>query len=499
MEIEWLLDCKPRDVQKEAILRSFYGFTSRDNKTQLPRPYQIGDRKGPAKGWGHFLEMRLGKTPTVLNEYLLLQKYHDINKIIVLSPNSYKSAWVKEATHFGIITPFMAYESSQRKAAKEFLDENKDEFGLVVNYEALRSKDTMDLLMSVIGRDVLLVADESIKLKNPRSITSKRAMELSKEVEYVRELTGCPMTQGPHDMFSQLKFIKQLEGGNFWAFRNRFCKMGGWKNKQIVGAKNEEQLNSIINSSGFVAKRKDWANPTNPEYYTVEIPLDKVQAEHYANIDRDFLTMVDNDVEVSVDQVISKMLKLQQVSSGFVYNGEEVIDLIEPQKTPKMLRLKELMEDEIADKVIVAFHYKRSGDALMEALAEYNPAVIRSKDWMKANDLNVDDEKKRFNTDPKCRVMLLNISAGKYGHDLSGIKGDRCTTMVFYENTFSLDDRIQIEMRNTTAFQDWSNVYLDFVASPVEMNSIKALEKKENVVTAILGAYNPDKSRSTRV
>lgn len=497
MTIEWLLDCKPRDVQQEAILRSFYGYRSRDDKNETPNPVPL--RKGPAKGWGHFLEMRLGKTPTALNEFALFQKHHGINKIIILSPNSYKKAWVEEATKFGILTPFHQYESTQWKAAMEFLRDNKNEFGLVVNYEAIRSDKCKDLIRSVIGPDVLLVADESIKLKNPQSLTTKAVMELAKEVEYVRVLTGCPMTQGPQDMYAQLRFIKQISGMNYFSFRNRFCKMGGFKMKQVVGPKNEDQLNTIINGCGFVAKRKDWANPTNPEYYTVEIPLSPEQAKHYKAIDKELVTMVDEDTEVSVDQVISKMLKLQQISSGFIYDEHgEAIDLVPPDKTSKMERLLELMEDEINTKVIVAFHYQKTGDALLSTLAKYSPAVIRSKQWMKDQGRDVEDEKKRFNTDPECRVILAQISASKYGHDLSGVDGDRCNVMVFYENTFSLDDRIQIEMRNTTAFQDWSNVYFDFVCSPVERNAIKALEKKESVVSAVLGSYNPDKTRSSK-
>lgn len=497
MNIEWLLDCKPRDVQKEAILRSFYGFKSRDNKDQLPEPVQF--RKGPARGWGHFLEMRLGKTPTSLNEFALLQKYHNVNKVIILSPNSYKKAWVDESSKFGLTTPFHAYESTQWKEAKEFISNNRNEFGLVVNYEALRSEKCIQLIKECMTGEVLLIADESIKLKNPKSLTTKAAMEVSKAATYVRELTGCPMTQGPHDMYAQLRFIRQLNGMNYFVFRNRYCKMGGFKAKQVVGPKNEEELNGIIENAGFVAKRRDWANPTNPEYYTMEIPLSSEQTKHYKEIDDELVTLLDDDTEISVDQVISKMLKLQQISSGFVYDEHgKAIDLIPPEKTSKMERLLELMEDEINSKVVIAFHYQKTGDALLSTLKKYNPAVIRSKQWMKNAELDVENEKKKFNTDPTCRVILAQISASKYGHDLSGVDGDRCETMIFYENTFSLDDRIQIEMRNTTAFQNWSNVYFDFVCSPVEMSAIKALEKKENVVSAVLGSYNPDKTRETR-
>lgn len=118
---------------------------------------------------------------------------------------------------------------------------------------------------------------------------------------------------------------------------------------------------------------------------------------------------------------------------------------------------------------------------------------------MHKNGRDVTSEKARFNNDPSCRAIIVQTTAGKYGHDLSGIKGNRCSTMVFYENTYSLDDRQQIEMRNTSAFQDWTNVYLDFVSSPVERRAIDAHTKKESLVTAVLGAYNDNKTRTERV
>ena len=43
--------------------------------------------------------------------------------------------------------------------------------------------------------------------------------------------------------------------------------------------------------------------------------------------------------------------------------------------------------------------------------------------------------------------MLLQADAGKYGHTLVGTPDDPCGTMLFFENTYSLDTRSQIEDR----------------------------------------------------
>ena len=45
------------------------------------------------------------------------------------------------------------------------------------------------------------------------------------------------------------------------------------------------------------------------------------------------------------------------------------------------------------------------------------------------------------------RIMLLQAEAGKYGHTLIGTPDDPCCTMIFFENSYSLDTRSQIEDR----------------------------------------------------
>lgn len=499
-EPKWFLDSQPREVQLEALRRSYYGFKTRGGKDEEAQPEWLRPT-GPASGWGHYLEMRLGKTPTALNEFEMFMSDFGFENMIVFCPNTFKQGWVDEAAKSGSSVPFGLFETSRHKDAVNFTRQTNGRFGIAMNYESLQYEKAQQFLMDNVRPKTLLVADESIKIKNHASITTKVAISVSKNAGATRVLSGLPMTQGPQDLYPQFRFIRQQNGVNPFAFRNRFCKMGGFKNKKIVGVNeaNTDELQRLIGMNTFVAKRKDWGDPTKPEYYVMNLALDPVQQKHYREIDKEFVTVLESGFEVTADQVITKLMKMQQISSGFVYteNGkaEEIMD---PMKTPKILRLMEFIEDEVEGKIIVPYHYSKSGDNLLQALAQYNPAIIRSAGWMKTNGRNTDTEKTRFNNDPACRVMILQISAGKYGHDLSGIKGNRCGTMVFYENTYSLDDRGQIEMRNTTAFQDWTNVYLDFVASTVERRAVNAHIKKESLVEAVFGAYQDDKERIER-
>lgn len=485
---DWLLDSTPREVQMEALRRSYGGFKTRDRLSDEHNISRL--HGGAATGWSHYLEMRLGKSALLLAEYELFQRDHDVKGMIVVCPNSFKDGWAKEVQKSGSLATCVIWDSSKPKLAEGALGRANGAWVLVVNYEAIRT----DKVKAFIARHTEgirwgLGIDESVKIKDHGSIQTKTVLSLAKDAYFVRNLSGKPMTQGPQDMWSQLRAVRQQNGVNFYAFRGRFCKMGGYKAKKIVGAKNEEELQALIDATSFVAKKRDWGLPGESNYSIEPVEVTPKQAKHYKEMDNDFITMLDSGVEVSADVVITKMMKLVQISSGFVYHEDKAHFFEDPRKLPKMQRLLDIM-DEVSGKIVVCYHYSASGDALLETLAAYNPAVIRSQQWMKHRGLDVETEKEKFNNNPSCRVIIAQISASKYGHTLIGAPGDRCETMAFYESTYSLDDRSQVEMRNTYFNQDWVNLYLDFVGTPAERKIAEALAKKEDIVKSVMDFYH---------
>jgi hypothetical protein len=499
-QVEWLIAGEPREVQLEALRRSFYGYKLRQDKDDEGELLVLRDGYTPARGWGHLMEMRLGKTPTMLNEFELFRLYHDFRNMVVFSPNQYKVDWELESERYKSSVPMIAYEQSRLPHMIAAYNKAKGRLSFSVNYEALKYDETLEFLGKVIGPDTYLASDEAIKIKNPQSLFFKGAMLLKKQAGVTRIATGLPMTQGPTDFYSQGRFINMYDGLDFYAFRGRHCKMGGFKNKQIKGIKDPERLESEIKSSSFVAKRKDWGKQSEAEFYEMRLDIAPEQLKHYTEMEQEFVTLIEGkngDVEtISADQVVGKLMKMQQISSGFVYTETgNAVEIMDPTKTPKMKALLELIENELVGKIVIPFHYQKSGDMLLKVLEKYNPAAIFNEGWMRKAGRDVVAEKARFNHDNSCRVMVGNLVTMKYGHDLTGNPEDRSATMFFFENNFSLDDRTQVEARITTAFQDWANVYLDPYCSPAEHRAIKALARKESMVEAVLGPYRDSKTR----
>jgi len=458
MTHRWMLNGSPRPVQVEALNKS-YG----------------------KKGWGHWLEMRLGKTATALNEYAQYVHDFDVRYMLVLAPNKFKSDWILAAKKWGLTVPMHEFQSSSEKSLKEFLKNNR--YGLVVvNYEALTYKKNIDAIMPMCGPDTFIVADESIKLKNPGSATFKAALSLAKQCGYRRTLSGKPLTQGVHDLFGQLKFMGELDGWQFSLFKAAFCVMGGFQGKQVLGAKNEERLKVILDACSFKARKIDWIEGfEKPDYSTRVVHLTGRQKELYNQMQQDFVACLGNTI-VTADQVITRLIKQSQIASGFIIDeNNKIIDLVPPEENPRILAVKSILDDELSTKLIVFVHYRHSIKLLEEALKEYNPAVIKGG----ADD--VVEQKRKFNEDESCRVLIGQIDASKYGHELVGSKESPCVTMVFFESTYSLDSRSQCEERNQFGDKSVGLSIIDFASTELDIRIIRALQRKEDVASSILG------------
>jgi hypothetical protein len=354
-----------------------------------------------------------------------------------------------------------------------------------INYEALSYSDSVDMLHEFIDRQTLVTFDESILAKNRTSNAFKRGLELAKNAGYVRILTGKPMVQGPHDFYSQLRLIRELDGQNFYAFRNTYCLMGGFMGKAIVGVKNSERLTKVVSRRGFVAKRKDWMDTHDVDYETRKIAMAPEQKKAYNEFDEEMALLVEDNL-ITAEQAITKALKLQQISSGFILDEHRRPNVIVPmERLPKFLDLREQLENEVEGKAIIYANFHYTMDSLLEALGPARCAVIRG--GMEPG--KAQEEKLRFNTDPACRFLIGQFKAVKYGHTLMGTKEDPCLDSFYFENSYSLDDRSQTEERNQGEGQVGRTHVVDYVTCKADVNIVRALQRKESISAAIIGSY----------
>jgi SNF2 family DNA or RNA helicase len=434
-------------------------------------------QKSGRNKFAYFMEQRLGKTPLSLNDFMT----SDADLMLVVCPNSFRGDWAAAPEEWGVGGDVWSTLWPRSELFDRPLVGGRKEL-FVINYEAtLNIFDSYKMLCRALEkRRVMLVLDETSYIKNPASKTSKAAIELAKRAQYVRELNGTPMTQSVMDYYAQLRVLGELNSIKPVVFKNRFAEMGGFMGRQVKSIKNEELLYSILGQCSFRALRADWQKDL-PAQNDVHIHLEMTdrQRGHYDQMMEEFFTIV-NDMEVSAELVITQREKARQISSGIIMKNGVYQEIEKSKDNPKIQAVLDLHDP--SSKTIVVYTYRPSGEVLMRALQEFNPAYIRGS----MDPADMLRQKQRFNNDPNCRVMLCQQRASCMGHTLLGGTGkDRCTRMIFYEDSYSLRDYLQMRDRNHGAGQDQPCTYYHLITSPVDQAAVTALIEKKSQADAV--------------
>lgn len=429
------------------------------------------------RGAGHdrfayHLEQGLGKSPLVFNEFL--QSKCQI--MVVVVPNAFKLDWtlIPEEWGWGDRVEGSAWPDAMKVKSEKSV--------FAINYEAVRTSGGAYVRSLIKRFQVFFVIDESSAIKNPRSQTTRAVLELAKDAYMVRILNGTPLVQNCMDLFTPLKCLGEFDGMNPFQFRNKFAVMGGFMSKQIKGLKNEKELYSILDKCSFRALKADWRDLPLKVYSTVHLEMTNKQKKHYQEMLEEFFTLV-GDEEVSADMVLVQLSKLRQIASCLVIQDGKTTSFEEPKNNPKLKAVLDILEGGPTKAIIIHFH-KETGITLLTELlkAGLNPARIQG--GMKPEEIVT--EKRRFNEDPNCRVLVGQEAATARGHTLTGGKGtDRANRMIFVEQSFSLMERLQVEDRIHRGDQDQTCQYYDLVTSPIDQAIIEALQKKKKLADTV--------------
>ena len=449
------------------------------------------------QGVGWFLEQGLGKTLIALTEFSFLYQTGKVDRMIVVAPNTFKKGWLDEIVKHGFQFDVHIWRSTKKTAAADWLN-GRHELPpvLIINYEAARMPGVNRALQIWAARGhAYLAIDESIQIKGHKSAQTKAIHKLAQWspftgetmlCRYVRILTGRPQTQGPHDLWGQLRAIGLFRETNFYAFRGAFCIMGGWEMKEVVRAKNTEALARAMEDSIFQAKKADWLPLLPRKSMTIrDYQMSDDQQRQYNQMEKQFLLEIANGDIVTVEVAIAKYAKLAQIQTGFIYDEDRIVhELVKPEENPRLNLLKQLLEEEVEGKCCVVYRHRAVLPILIKALAEYDPAWIKGQ--MKPDETS--EQKVRFTEDPHCRVILLQCDASKYGHTLLGgpRDEDKCRTMIFFENSYSADTRDQIEDRIHRRGQTGEYVlYVDMSGSDLDRRIVKALQRKDELYRSV--------------
>lgn len=203
--------------------------------------------------------------------------------------------------------------------------------------------------------------------------------------------------------------------------------------------------------------------------------LSATQKRQYA-IMRDELRMQAADGKVKVVHALAVATKLQQITSGFLLDGEAI------KLEGKNARLSAFMDmvEDIDGQFIVWARFREELRMIAEALEAEGHSVVQYHGGVnqKLREAAVDD----FQSGA-ARVFVGQPVAGGIGLTLTAAE-----TVIYYSNDFDLETRLQSEDRAHRKGTTKHVVYIDLVADKTIDDVIaNSLRNKTNMAAAIMG------------
>lgn len=296
-------------------------------------PHQVEGIRDLARRRSFLLadEMGLGKSLQALTVFIIDVIRGWGSKAIVVCPVTLKGNWSDEVEKFTRLPHIVLGEAYDPKTGKLKLltpaqrSEQLTAFAamsgpkvLIVNYEQVTSHLKE---LNAMAFDVSIF-DEAHYLKNPKAKRTKACQELIAVRSFM--LTGTPMLNNVNELWSILHRIDPKAFPSYWSFLNRYCVFGGYKDKQIVGVKNEKELTEKLQKYMLRRLKKDVLNLKEPQIIQVKVTLTPDQQKLYDQVVDDMRLVNPDGGEDDIENALTKFLRLKQIcGTTFSFTGQD--------------------------------------------------------------------------------------------------------------------------------------------------------------------------------
>jgi len=449
-----------------------------------------------------FDEMGSGKSYHFINVACVLYEAGLIDTLLIVCPGGVISTWAGRENGEIILHSWIqdyVQQYSTRNTRLRFYP------GLlhyiVTNYEFIRNKNRYDGLVSQIrGRKVMIVFDESSYITSHKAAQSKASRDLRQYCSRAYLANGTPINNNLIDLYTPFGVLNKKIIGvqNWYAFRNRYCVLGGFQNKQIIGYRNVEELQRKLKPYILRRLKADCLDLPPKLYNAVEVPLENETWRIYKQLRDETITWLDSATPIMTVAAIVKIVRLSQVTSGMiggmkrslelvkslgladdtlfqnVPNNEEALDEILNQEDIRVISSEkhdwaaewngERIQDDPEFRVIFWTRFRKEQELLAAKLQALKkaPRVLHIMGGQKKTDR--EETISMFNSslisDP---VSLIGqVLAGGIGTNLQ----HKCNWAVYVSNDYSLKNRLQSEDRIHRSGQLRSSVnYIDLLAT----------------------------------
>ncbi|WP_185847868.1 SNF2-related protein [Brucella abortus] len=441
-------------------------------------------------------QMRTGKTKLTIDTACHLARSRLIDAVIVLAPNGVHENWIRRELpihHWDTVErDTLAWRTSIAGSKGEGRVPAHDRRGWREQHEAFWAraerllkgqrlawfsfasetmirKDVRNLIARVMRRKkrVMLVVDESDDFGKPGSKKTQMARALARRCAYRRILSGTVVENSPLRAYGQYELLEEGALGfeTYADFKDRYAEYerktnrAGQSYPTLREYKNLDELRERMARLSSVVLREDCEDLPDLVRIARPVELTDEQRQLYRELQRSFLVELDGQ-EVSVGENTAKLVKLQQVVSGFLI--DEYGDLRDvPGGNPRLEALVDEAEM-TGGRNVVWCAFRQDMDRVAEALR------ARGRKVLEYHGRSTDEEKARVRREfapgsgSDVDDLVGHPKSGGRGLDLSG-----ADKIIWYSHTFDAVVRSQADER-ATAVGGGNVPVVDLVAPGVD-------------------------------
>lgn len=472
---------------------------------------------GHDEAFALFAEMGTGKSWIIINNAAYLWCKGLCDAVLVFAPNGVQENWTRLEIPFHLpdwvprvtATWSSANNKAERQKVQEILPARATNTLriLSMNWEALAHRRSLEVACTFArsAKRLMIVADESDEIGNPKALRTKGLMSLKKYTKWRRILTGTPIDGTPFSAFSQFRFLDEaiLGTDSYTAFKAEYAEMLDKNHPlmaqivkrnpraiyaQIVAKdalgrpkyRNLDKLRALMAPYTFRVLKKDCLDlPAKLPPVNVFFDLTKEQRAIYTKAETELrLAYEGNDTPFNRLAIATK---LAQITSGYFLHPMSTEPVRIPGDNPKIDLLCERAKAIVAagHKFIVWARYQIEIDDILVRLRREGITCVR------------------YDGQVKKAERTANLDAFEHG-DADGFVGNQqaggrgltlvaASFMMYFSNNFRLRDRLQSEDRAHRIGQKSDVTYLNLVAKDtIDEAVVKALMEKKDVADLIV-------------
>lgn len=403
-----------------------------------------------------------------------------VKKLLIVCPLSICGVWEEEFSKFADFEyNLKVLKGSLEKKAETLYSLQGQALQIaVVNYESV---------WRIEGQiknwhPDMIICDESHKIKSHNIAASKSLHKLGEKTMYKLILTGTAITNKAIDIFSQYKFLEpRIFGKSFYTFRNHYFDMAGYGNHTpVLKESMKNELKNKVHSIAFVANKSECLDLPETTDIVRYVELEPYAMNTYKHLVRDSFAELQNS-EITVTNVLTKILRLSQLTGGFL--GDDEGKKIHQISKAKLNALEDIIDEVTVSgkKLVVMARFIPEIEAIKKLLVDkgLHFSIITGEIKNRANEIA------KFQNDTDVLVFVGQIATAGLGITLTA-----ASTMVFYSLDYSMSNFEQAKARIHRTGQRENCTYIYLIASnTVDKKIMKALKNKVNLAKSLIDDY----------